>query len=67
MIPGGVLRPGSYFLTFGLYVENAEIIDRHENALTFEITPDESPLSDGRDGIITPILRWEVKRIDNGN
>jgi hypothetical protein len=67
VIPGGMLSPGSYFLTFGLYVENVQVIDRHEDALSFEISASGSPVSDGRDGVITPILTWEVRRNGNTN
>jgi lipopolysaccharide transport system ATP-binding protein len=66
IVPGGLLRPGSYLLTFGLFIENIETIDRYENALTFEITSIDS-LSDGRDGVLTPFLKWEVERINNQN
>jgi lipopolysaccharide transport system ATP-binding protein len=58
--PGGLLRHGLYYLTVGAYIENRETIDRYENLLAFEISAVDSPATDGRQGVVTPILPWHV-------
>jgi hypothetical protein len=37
-IPRSILLPGRYFVTVTLHRPNFEIYDRHERAITFEIT-----------------------------
>ena len=59
--PGGLLQVGIYYLSVGMYIEGFEIIDRYENLLAFEISPSNSSLTDGRDGVIAPILSWQVE------
>jgi lipopolysaccharide transport system ATP-binding protein len=59
--PGGLLQVGIYHLSVGVYIERSEVIDRYENLLTFEISPSSSTLTDGRDGVIAPVLSWCVE------
>jgi lipopolysaccharide transport system ATP-binding protein len=65
--PGGLLQVGIYYLTVGLYIEGLEIIDRYENLLAFEISPSNSSLTDGRDGVIAPMLSWQVEFKGDGS
>jgi lipopolysaccharide transport system ATP-binding protein len=58
-IPGSVLRPGRYYLTFSEpRSTGGDII--HENLLSFTVNGLGSPSErDGRKGVIAPTLGWE--------
>jgi len=61
-IPPGWLMPGPYFVTVSLIREGIGFLDRHENVMRFDVLPDDSPTLDGRDGVVAPVLRWEVEQ-----
>jgi lipopolysaccharide transport system ATP-binding protein len=61
VIPGGLLKPGFHFVSVKLYVENVEIIDRHDDIIALEVSNSGSPAQDGRTGVISPILQWQVR------
>ena len=59
-VPASLLRPGRYFLTVGSYVPRDKNIFSHDNVLDFEISHQGFPFANGRRGIITPNLEWQV-------
>lgn len=57
-IPGGLLRPGRYFVTVAEPAGEAPIV--HENVLDFTISEQNSVVArDGRSAMIAPVLPWE--------
>lgn len=71
--PGRILRPGRYLLSLGsggfisatsLHTIKHTTLSYHENVLAFDVSPVGYHLEDNRPGIVTPLLDWEVKRID---
>jgi lipopolysaccharide transport system ATP-binding protein len=61
-VPARLLRPGMYQVLLGAFAADTWL-PAHENALTFEISNVGYPLNRDRQGIITPVLRWDVQRI----
>lgn len=59
--PGQLFKPGRYLLNVGLFREGAEVYDYHEDVVAFEISPEGSTLTESRDGILTPQLKWEMQ------
>ncbi len=59
-VPARLLRPGAYQVFLGAFSAETGFLGP-ENVLTFEITDVGYPLNRDRQGIITPILRWEVR------
>jgi lipopolysaccharide transport system ATP-binding protein len=64
-IPPALLAPGRYALTLGAHRPGVEVIDSHEAALSFELSPVGYPLNRGRPGLVAPLLAWSVAR-DSG-
>lgn len=62
-IPGGLFRPGRYLLSVGAFVRGVKFIGWYDNVVAFNISPVGCPL-DSRKGLITPVLKWEVKRVE---
>lgn len=62
-IPGKLLRSGSFFMTVGVR-RQSRWIELKENLLMFEMSPTGNPLSTKRLGVITPILDWNVCKLD---
>jgi lipopolysaccharide transport system ATP-binding protein len=62
--PGCWLRPSRYLLSFGAFVRAVQEFCHHENALALNITDVGFNLNIRRNGVMTPILDWEVKQID---
>jgi lipopolysaccharide transport system ATP-binding protein len=62
-VPHGLLRPGNYCLSVG-FTDNRNSFDMYDNMVDFEISCVGYPLNEDRIGIITPILDWQVERID---
>ncbi|HEY0141296.1 MAG TPA: ABC transporter ATP-binding protein [Thermoanaerobaculia bacterium] len=61
-IPGGLLRPGRYFVTVGEPSGETPIV--HENVLDFTISEQNSIVArDGRSALIAPVLPWEREAI----
>ncbi|MBW4575272.1 MAG: ABC transporter ATP-binding protein [Aphanothece sp. CMT-3BRIN-NPC111] len=59
-IPGFLLKPGYYSVTIGVNIPNVRGLDRHDNIIGFEISTLGFNLSQGRLGVITPLLDWQV-------
>jgi hypothetical protein len=60
-IPGKLLRNGLYYLNIGAYIENREVLDQQQNVLAFDVSTVGCPAMDGRLGVISPILHWDVE------
>jgi lipopolysaccharide transport system ATP-binding protein len=61
LVPGGLLRHGLYYLAIGAWQEGVEMFEPYREVLSFEISPVNDPASDGRLGVIAPVLNWEVE------
>ena len=64
-VPGALLRPGRYHISVGSHAGNGKMFGFHENLLAFDVSEIGFPLNLNRVGIITPLLDWEVKRVDD--
>jgi lipopolysaccharide transport system ATP-binding protein len=62
-IPGKLLKSGKFFLTVGARRQGIWI-ESHENLLMFEVSAIGNPLHPQRLGVITPVLDWEVSKLD---
>jgi lipopolysaccharide transport system ATP-binding protein len=62
--PGGLLRPGQYFVTIGIYGKHPEIIEEeYIDALSFRISQVGFPFNSvPKRGLLTPDLPWVVGR-----
>ena len=61
-IPGGLLRPGQYFVTVAVPVAGEPIV--YENVLTFLVTEQNSLASrDGRTSTVVPRLPWTLEAV----
>jgi lipopolysaccharide transport system ATP-binding protein len=63
-IPGGLLKPGHYQLSILSFIERVKIIEHHENVLAFDVSAVGYRLNDKRLGVVSPVLEWEVSRIN---
>ena len=63
-IPGCLLKPGHYQLSLLSFIERVKIIEFYENVLAFDISAVGYRLNDKRLGVVTPVLKWEVNRIN---
>jgi lipopolysaccharide transport system ATP-binding protein len=69
MIPGGLLSPQTYYFSFGAHVPNVHTHFFVEDVLTLTVVrtqPRGSIVDDKRQGIICPVLHWQVSRITGG-
>lgn len=62
-VPAKLLKPGFYYLSVGLKVDRNTVVF-HEYVLSLEISQVGYRLNPDRHGIITPLLDWDIKRID---
>ncbi len=56
------LRPGNYWIHLGSSIPCVEVLDEVNHAISFEVLDTgsiESKLSQGRRGVISPILHWD--------
>ena len=65
-VPAKWLKPGLYYLSVGLKVDR-DTLAFHEYVLTLEMSQVGYRLNPDRYGIVTPILDWEVKRMDESH
>jgi len=68
-IPPFLIRPGAYWVTLSASVPGIQMFDEIEQACQFDVTDDGSPialLSQGRRGIILPVLEWQITCVDSG-
>jgi lipopolysaccharide transport system ATP-binding protein len=65
-VPSGLLRPGRYTVGAGAIGGHHETGGEpyYESVLAFELSPVGYPLNKERMGIVTPLLDWEVVRVD---
>ena len=66
-VPGGLLKPGHYQLSILSFIERVKIIEYHENVLAFDVSEVGYRLNDNRLGAVTPVLEWEISRIDGAS
>ena len=62
-VPGALLRPGRYTLSISSRMQNGERWIVYDNLLSFDISNVGYHFNRNRQGIITPLLEWKVKRI----
>ena len=60
-IVGSFLKPGVYLVSVCAFVPKVKIFHSHENILSFEITPIGYRLNPERQGVVAPILDWEIR------
>jgi len=63
-VPGSMLRPGRYVLSVAAH-NNLKVLARHPEILMFDVSELGYSLNVNRAGIITPMLDWNVSRIEN--
>jgi lipopolysaccharide transport system ATP-binding protein len=61
-IPGGLLRPGRYSVSIGSCAQEGRLVC-HDNVLSFDISTVGFHFNENRQGAITPLFEWEVKRL----
>jgi homopolymeric O-antigen transport system ATP-binding protein len=66
-VPAGLLRPGRYTVSVGSIGGRHESGGEpyYESVLAFDLSPIGYPLNKERMGIVTPLLDWDVVRVDN--
>ena len=65
-IPPTYLRRGQYWINLGSSIPGIQVLDEVHNAITFEVMDTgsvEFKLSEGRRGVILPILKWNTHSI----
>ncbi len=62
-IPPHLLRPGRYLLSVGPGV-NVKVLTYHEHILSFDVSEVGYHFNSDRSGVLTPLLNWEIDRID---
>ena len=62
-IPGKLLKSEKLFLTVGIRRQGIWI-ELYENVLMFEVSAIGNPLHPGRLGVITPMLDWDIAKLD---
>lgn len=65
-IPGSLLRSGKYFMTVGV-LRHGKWLEQNENVLLFEVSAVGNPLNPERKGVITPVLEWSTRTVDERN
>jgi lipopolysaccharide transport system ATP-binding protein len=58
------LRPGRYWIDISSSIPGIKILDEIHNAIAFEVMDTgsvEFKLSQGRRGVISPLLQWNTK------
>lgn len=61
-VPGKLLRPAGYFLSVGCHIPGVKSVVPVENILAFQVSEVGYPLNLTRQGIVTPLLEWQVTR-----
>ncbi len=62
--PGSLLQHGRYILTVGAFISGKELLAKHDHIISFEVSPANFILNINRQGIVAPLIDWEVKRND---
>jgi len=63
-VPGSLFKPDRYMLSVASFINNVKIFSSHDNVLAFDVSVTGYNFRIRRNGIITPLLEWEVKRIN---
>ena len=63
-VPAHLLKPGRYYVSVVSFIERVKIIERQEGVLTFDVSEVGYCLNPGRLGVVSPVLEWEVNRVD---
>jgi lipopolysaccharide transport system ATP-binding protein len=64
-VPGHLLAPATYFLTFAAHVINQQTFDFQHDVMAFEVAETgciRFKRNDRREGVIMPVLSWEITR-----
>lgn len=62
-IPSCLLRPGRYTVSIGFHIQNMRDWQLYENILSFNVSNVGYIFNEGRLGIITPELKWQINRL----
>jgi lipopolysaccharide transport system ATP-binding protein len=65
-VPGHLLAPGTYCLTFSAHIINQQTFEAQFDALAFEVAETgciRSKRNDRRNGIVTPVFDWTICRL----
>lgn len=65
-IPRNLLSPRQYVIHLGAYLANNQIIAGAENVASFEVLETCGPIAPKMQGVISPILKWEMEEIMDG-
>jgi lipopolysaccharide transport system ATP-binding protein len=63
-VPGRLFKPERYLLSVGAFINYVKEFGYHKNVLAFDVSVGGYEFSVNRIGLITPVLEWEVKRIN---
>ncbi len=61
-IPNNLLAPGRYFLFLEAHWPYRKTYELIEQAVVFDVLASGSLASDGRKGVVSPLIRWETSR-----
>lgn len=65
-IPGGLLKTGGYYCSFGVDIKDDRIIFAADDAIHFDVFEPEDDIQAGRHkrpGAIAPLLNWEISKL----
>lgn len=63
-IPPYLLRPGRYSLSAFAFIDDVKVFERQEGILRFNVSEVGYTLKFRRSGIVSPVLEWEVTRLN---
>ena len=63
-VEDSLLKPGRYQLSMVSFIERIKIIERQKEVLSFDVCEKGYFLNPGRLGVISPVYKWDVTRID---
>jgi lipopolysaccharide transport system ATP-binding protein len=66
-VPPYLLRPGRYSLSFVALIQDVKVFARQEGILRFDVSEVGYALNARRLGIISPVLEWEVTRLNEND
>jgi lipopolysaccharide transport system ATP-binding protein len=61
-VPPRLLKPGRYFLNVGGHVPRVKRVDAQLRVIGFDVSPAGYSFNPRREGAITPVLEWTVRR-----
>jgi lipopolysaccharide transport system ATP-binding protein len=65
-IPGGLLKTGGYYGSFGVDIKDDRIVFAADDAIHFDVFEPEDDIQAGRHkrpGVIAPLLNWEISKL----